>query len=51
MECFDKDGNFFVPKRLPVIEAYILSEREKGKTREEVLAEMEAENDADNAPF
>lgn len=51
MECFDKDGNFFIPKRLSVIEAYILHEMEKGKSREQVLSEMELANEQDSAPF
>lgn len=52
MECFDKDGRFFIPKRIPVIEAYILRQMETtGRTREQVQAEIAAEDAADSAPF
>lgn len=52
MECFDKDGNFFIPKRIPVIEAYILRRMEiTGKTRGQVEIDITIENAADNAPF
>jgi len=51
MECFDRDGNFFVPRRVPVVEAYILREIENGKTREQIMAEMKAQDEADRAPF
>lgn len=52
MECFDKDGRFFIPKRIPVIEAYILRQMETtGETREQVETDIANENAADNAPF
>jgi hypothetical protein len=52
MECFDKDGNFFIPKRIPVTEAYILRRMETmNMTRKQVVTEMAKQDTIDSAPF